>query len=236
MHPVFLCYYREMTTAFLINGFNLERTTAQSEKIIVLQNKLEAMGYRVVLTNISWRGKAVLQFAKEFKAFYTAHKTDRNIIIGNSFGAIVALLTAADLRPDKLYLCSLSAFFSEDKAQRSDGDDIERFGEERMREFWSLSFAAITRKYAHLAIDITITYGEKEKTMHPLLVRRCKTAAEGLPHARLIELPQASHSMGDPVYIEQLIKYIPNASRSDQKTGSYMTGRLSLSATSDVWR
>jgi pimeloyl-ACP methyl ester carboxylesterase len=207
-----------MTTVFLINGFNVERTTAQSEKIIVLQNKLKAMGYRVALTNISWRGKAVLQFAKEFKALYATHKTEHNIIIGNSFGAIVALLTAADLRPDRLYLCSLSAFFSEDRAQRSDGDDIERFGEECMREFWSLSFAAITQKYAHLALDITITYGEKEKKMHPLLVRRCKAAAEALPHARLIELPHAPHSIGDPVYIEQLIKYIPNTSRLDQNT------------------
>jgi pimeloyl-ACP methyl ester carboxylesterase len=207
-----------MTTAFLINGFNIHRTTAQSEKIALLKSKLEAMGYNVVMTDISWRRKTVLQFAKEFAAFYAAHKTDHNIVIGNSFGAIVALLAAAEVVPNKLYLCSLSAFFSEDRKHRSDSDDIERFGVERMRELWSLSFAAIAQKYTHLDLDITVAYGEKEKSMYPLLVRRCEAAAIALPHARLVELPNAPHSMGDPVYIEQLVKYIPYASRSNYKT------------------
>ena len=178
--------------------------------MVLLKNRLEAMGYRVVLTDISWRRKTLSRFAKEFEKFYLANKTTHNIIIGNSFGAVVALLASPVLMPDKLYLCSLSAFFKEDRSERLDSDDIRRFGIQRMQDLWSLSFSETAEKYSHLGLDITVIYGEKEKVMHPLLVKRCQQAVAALSGARLIELPGASHSMGDHMYIEGMLKYIPD--------------------------
>jgi len=200
-----------MTSVFLIGGFNIHHTIAQSEKIKLLQGGLEAKGYHVIMADISWRQKTPSQFAAEFKELYKAHSTAHNIIVGNSFGAVVALCVAPDLVPDQMYLCSLSAFFSEDRAERSDSDDIKHFGKRRMRDLWSLSFNEIIKKYDNLDIDVTITYGEMEKKMHPLLVRGCERAAALLPRAKLVELPGAPHSMNDPVYTRELLEYIPNA-------------------------
>lgn len=198
-----------MTTVFLINGFNIRHPATQSEKMASMKSKLESMGYRVVLTDFSWRRKTISQFSEEFKKLYARNKTAKNIVIGNSFGAIVALLSSPDLAPDKLYLCSLSAYFKEDRDKHMDHDNIRRFGITRMQEFWLLSFNDIVKNYSDSVIDITVTYGEKEKAMHPSLVRRCQQAAALLPNARLMELPGAPHSMGDPVYLEQILKRIP---------------------------
>jgi pimeloyl-ACP methyl ester carboxylesterase len=202
-----------VTSVFLIGGFNIHYTIAQSEKIELLKSGLEAKGYRVVLVDITWRRKTPSQFSKEFEKFYRIHRTEHNVVIGNSFGAIVALLTAPNLLPDELYLCSLSAFFSEDRGEHSDIDSIKYFGKRRMHDLWSLSFNEIAGKYNNLGIAVAITYGEKEKEMYPSLVRRCRQAATTMPNARLIELPGAPHSMNDPTYSRELLKYMPSVTR-----------------------
>lgn len=207
-----------MTTVFIIGGFNLHHTIAESESIKLFDKGLKAKGYNVVLVDIAWRYKILSKFCEEFKSVYTAHRTEHNVIIGNSFGAIVALLAAPDLKPDKLYLCSLSAFFQEDLGQQPNEYGLNRFGKRRMNDLWSLSFDEIVERYAKLSTEIIVAYGEKEKNMYPSLVRRCERAAATLPNAYLIELPGSGHSMSDHIYAKEILKHIPNLYSTGQKT------------------
>ena len=81
-----------MTTLFLINGYNTKRT-ATDVAFKPLRDGLEVLGYRVVPVDISWRFKTVSQFCQQFRQLYQEQKSDTNIVVGNSFGAMVALLS-----------------------------------------------------------------------------------------------------------------------------------------------
>lgn len=62
-----------------------------------------------------WRYTTLSQNAAEFLDYFNQHKTERNYILGFSYGAVIGLLTANQTKPQKLYLCSLSPDFKEDK-------------------------------------------------------------------------------------------------------------------------
>lgn len=198
-----------MPTAFIIAGFDLQNTAA-SKKYAVLEEGLKKKGYTVVASDISWKRKTPTQYALEFITFYNKHKSERNIIIGNSFGAVVAFISAADTKPDALYLCSLSPFFKEDRGKRPDSYGINIFGKRRMEDLWSISAQNITDGISRLNIYTVVVYGQKEHQTSSTLVARCKNTAKQIHNAEIFELPNAPHSMTNEVYSQELLKYINN--------------------------
>ncbi len=196
-----------MTTVFIIAGFDLHNTAA-TDKYIVLENGLKNKGYGIVASDISWKKKTATQYAKEFVDFYNKHSSEKNIVIGNSFGAVVAFISAPETKPDKLYLCSLSPFFKEDRGKRLDSYGIDIFGKRRMEDLWSISVRDMEAKINIANVKTTVTYGEKERQTSPTLVARCKDTAKHIKLSQLIEIPNAPHSMADERYSETLIDLI----------------------------
>lgn len=196
-----------MTTVFIIAGFDIHNTAA-SDRYSVLENALRNKGYKIAASNISWKRKMPSQYAKEFINFYAKHKTEKNIIIGNSFGAVVAFISASATKPDELYLCSLSPFFKVDRGKRPDSYGIKIFGKQRMKDLWSISAKSIANKISDENIRTFITCGENEHQTSPTLVARCKETSTHIKHSRLIEIPNAPHNMADETYSEQLADLI----------------------------
>jgi predicted alpha/beta hydrolase family esterase len=102
-------------TFFIIPGFK-QKPTAKS--FDWLREFLSKRGLKVVVVPIKWNYHVMSDWVKEFTTSYNTHKTDINYILGFSYGAVIALLVANILKPEKIFLCSLSSDFKEDKCSR----------------------------------------------------------------------------------------------------------------------
>lgn len=172
-----------------------------------LREGLETKGYRVVPVDIAWKHTTPSQYAEKFVAFYEQHKSQSNIVIGNSFGAVVAFIAATRTVPDKLYLCSLSPFFKEDRPKRADEFGLRYFGKRRMADLWSISADELAAHMPHKTKTFVL-YGEKEHHTSPLLVARCTETARKIQSASLKELPGVPHDMADDRYTQALLKLL----------------------------
>jgi pimeloyl-ACP methyl ester carboxylesterase len=195
-----------MKTIFIIAGFDLHHTA--NDDYDELKDGLKANGYNVVPVDIGWRQTTPTQYTQKFIEAYEQHKTGYNIILGNSFGAVVALIAASKLNPDETYLCSLSPFFYEDRGKRPDSFGIKYFGKRRMEDLWSLHFDSIAADINKSSIRTTVIYGELENKTSPQLVDRCKDAAKKIQRSKIIEFPDTPHSMKDDRYMRELLKLL----------------------------
>lgn len=193
-----------MTTVFIIAGFNLEYTAASPEYQALVQG-LTAKGYKVVPVDVNWRRLTFKQYFDKFEMIYKAEKTERNIVIGNSFGAVVAFMTASRLRPDRVVLCSTSPFFKEYANKVAYQHARKYFGPRRADELKSYSVSETAQAIGKQPISTTIMYGDKEHQTYPPIVRLAKQLAEEIPGAQLIEVPDCPHTMRDPAYIKAIV-------------------------------
>lgn len=192
-----------MKTVFTLLGYYLNETS--SSKLATLNNGLTAKGYNVVPVDISWKYKTHTQYVKEFVELYNKHKTEENIVIGNSFGAVVAFIAAPIVKPDKIYLCSLSPFFKEDRVSYPDSYAIKFFGKRRTKDFRSYSADSLAREIAQQKIPTTVVYGEKERQTSPVLAARCQQTSQAIPDSELIEIPNCPHNMVEAVYSQAML-------------------------------
>jgi len=196
-----------MKTIFILAGFNLH-SDASSPELKALRDGLSQRNYRVVPVPISWMRTTPMQYTTKFVDFYREQKGDYNIVIGNSFGAVVAVLSASELKPDELFLCSLSPFFKSDIHDKPDSYFERYFGKKRMRELREIDFSHIADQINQRKIKTTIVYGQKEHETSPPLVKRARLANKTIKNSRLIELPNSPHSMRDPIYTKELLKLL----------------------------
>lgn len=196
--------------AFLIRGFRFGTSAAdpdfESVRVVVQQS-----GYEVVPVPWTWNFKTLSQYTDKFVDFYTKNKGEYNVVIGHSFGAVVALTAAARTKPDLLVLCSLSGYFKEDMPKytktlliKTPDLAFHRIGKRRRQDFEELSAAGVAKKVKKCGISTVMLYGEQEKHMLPMLFHRVQQTASILKPARLIEIPGADHPLRNPAYLRAL--------------------------------
>ena len=191
-------------TVFLISGFELNRTAAHPQ-YASLRNAIAAKGYDVVPVDIDWKYRTMSRFVREFKELYRKKAGEHNIIIGNSFGAMAALITAPELLPDKIILCSLSPFFQEDIPRFQPAEKlINWFGKRRTDDFNTISAKAAADAINRTKVKCILFYGEQEKKMYKKLVERVISTAKDLKSAQLQEIPNAFHSFRDQAYVQAI--------------------------------
>ncbi len=187
---------------FLIAGFDINQTAAHKD-YQDLRQAIKDKNYEVIPVDIYWRKQTMSGFVKKFIKFYQHKKGAINIIIGNSFGAEVALITAPKLKPDKIILCSLSPFFKEDIPRFNDRKKLEKwFGPRRLKDLEQISANEAAKRINQTNIKTIMFYGEKEKIMYKKLVERVKATAKDINETELMEITEAAHSFKDPAYIK----------------------------------
>lgn len=189
-----------MKTAFLIAGFNMNRSAADDE-YDELRKTIASRGYNVVPVPFTWNYTTVSQYVDKFVDFYEKHKGDNNIVIGNSYGAMVAFLSAPKIVPDRILLCSLSPYFKEDKDKTTKEYRIRRFGKRRDNAMDQLSAKQTASGINKTVTEVTMLYGEQEKVVYPHLVERVICTSKDLENVRLVEVPEAPHPFRDPAYV-----------------------------------
>jgi pimeloyl-ACP methyl ester carboxylesterase len=192
-----------MSTVFIIAGLDIHNT-ASSDKCEELRRAIQEKGHEVYPVDISWRQTTPSQFAKKFLPLYIAHKSADNIVIGNSFGAVVALLTAAELRPDKLILCSLSPFFEEDVRKKAwpTKRHRDKLGIRRLKDISNYSCEDLAEDLNRAKIKTTVMYGEREHQSSPPLVARAKEMHRLVKGSKIVEVPDAPHPFVAPEYVK----------------------------------
>jgi hypothetical protein len=192
---------------FLIAGFELNRTAADGQ-YGELRNAIRAKGYEVVAVDINWKYHTMSKFVKEFKETYRQKASRNNIIIGNSFGAMVAMITAPELKPDKIILCSLSPFFAEDIPRFKPGKLEKWFGTRRVKDFSTISAKEVAQKINKTNVKSVLFYGEQEKKIYKKLVDRVIDTSKDLKGSKLKEILNAPHSFDGTTYIAAIVNIL----------------------------
>ncbi len=186
-------------TFFIIPGF---KTQAKDKSYKWLVTFLEDKGVMVTKTPILWNYKTLSKNAEEFVEFFNKHKTKENYILGFSYGAVIALLTANLLKPKMIYLCSLSADFSEDS--NAMGLWLKKYiGVKRYEDTKTRSGKLIAKE---LLVPSVIFYGEQEGKEYPSLKNRCEETSRLAKNSRLIIVKNTPHQIDFPEYIEAIKK------------------------------
>lgn len=178
---------------FLIPGF---KQKTSSKQFIWLVKFLEENGFRVLGIPIKWNRKTISDCATDFEKFYNKQKSEINYVLGFSYGAVVALLTANKLKPKKIYLCSLSPDFKEDISEIKPWIrkliGVKRFQDIKTRGARELA--------NELKIPSVIFYGESEAKVYPQLKVRCEQTAKLANKSKLILVKGAPHDISHPEY------------------------------------
>jgi pimeloyl-ACP methyl ester carboxylesterase len=98
-------------TFFIIPGF---KQKPNDKQFTWLEKFLKEKGFVAIKVPIAWDRRTMSDYVEDFIEVYKKHKSQMNYVLGFSYGAVIALLTANILKPNKIYLCSLSPDFKED--------------------------------------------------------------------------------------------------------------------------
>lgn len=161
---------------------------------------LKSAGFDVQLIHIDWQYKVMSDYVEQFLLQYQKNKAEQNYVLGFSFGAMIAFISANQVVPDRLFLCSLSPYFKEDLNGTT--KFVKRFmGKRRMADFEKYSAAKIAK---NINVPTIIFCGEDEGDRYPTLLKRCQGVARSIPDAMLIIPPTAPHEIDYPSYIKAI--------------------------------
>lgn len=188
-------------TIFLIPGF---KTQIKDPLYKELVSYLEKKNYTVQPVPITWNNRTLTKNAVEFNNYFEKNKGKVNYVLGFSYGAVISLMTAKIIKPDKLILCSLSPDFKED-SKMMPGWLIKYIGVNRYLDTKTRSANNLAKS---LDVETVILYGEKEGADYPQLKKRSEEIAKHSKKTKLIIVKNAPHDISFPTYIEALKKVI----------------------------
>lgn len=162
----------------------------------------EVNGFNPVHITIDWDKTTPSSFSDYTKEFLQQFKKPKNTevyVLGFSFGAIIAFLTATKTKPTALILCSLSPFFKE---------DLVKFKPTWMR-WWRKHFIESDYVFNDLVSKVTTrTYLIVEDIDAKEIMHRARDAKRKLPNASLIVARGAKHRIIQKEYMTALERVI----------------------------
>lgn len=188
-------------TFFILPGFKMQ---VKDKPYIWLINFLKSKGFKVVGVPVKWERTTLTQNANDFINFFNKNKGDVNYILGFSYGAVINLMTANDIKPKKIFLCSLSPDFKEDSSSMKEW--IKNYlGKNRIKDIQTRSSIKLAKE---LSIPSIVFYGEKEGRQYPNLKNRCEETVKLARNSRLVIVKNAPHKIDYPYYVEAIKKNI----------------------------
>jgi len=184
-------------TFFIVPGFYGEPT---DNNFKWLSRFLKQKGFDVKIVPIKWRYLTMLEYSKQFVNYYKKHTSGKNYVLGFSYGAVIAFLTANELRPRKIFLCSLSPDFKEDL--RAMKPWMRKYvGKKRIENIKTRSGVKIAKS---LNIPSVIFYGEIEARQFPQLKIRCEQTGKLAAKSKVVVVKDAPHKIDHINYIASI--------------------------------
>ena len=127
--------------------------------------------------------------------------TTENYLFGFSYGAMIALILATEMKSKTIILCSLSPYFKED-LPRVPSSWKAYIGKRRIRDFATLSFKRLASKVTSRTI---LTVGEHESNV---CHSRVRDAHLRLKNSRLVIIKGAKHNIHQKEYLAAVERII----------------------------
>jgi hypothetical protein len=183
----------QRTTLFVIPGFGESmRDPAYRE----LARQARRAGLRVIGVDVHWDRTTFSDWVEE--SLRKAGSLDNAIILGFSFGAMVALEIARQNRVSKIIACSPSPFYQEDIPQIR--ANVQFLGVRRLREFAELRFPETLRS------RVVFMMGESDWDYAILALKRRYRECRG--RKKLVLIPGVGHDIGDRSYLAAIMREI----------------------------
>lgn len=192
-----------MRTFFIVPGFKMKATDREYRW---LNTFLKDNGFKVVVVPVHWNHKTLSENAEEFIDFYNKNKSDTNYILGFSYGSVITFITADILKPKKIFLCSLSPDFAEDRLTM-DKNSIRYIGKKRFDDVRTRSAIKLSKE---LKAPAVLFYGEKEGIQYPQLKKRAEETFKLASKAKLILVKNSPHKIDFPEYVEAIKRELKN--------------------------
>lgn len=187
---------------YLIPGFS---DNCIGEGYGIIKNKLKNK-YNIIYSNINWKNTSIDDWSTEFSNKYLKTKTTKNIVVGFSYGSMVAIDTAQNLKPDVLILCSLSPFFSE-YLDRLPKTWIKSESKKRLDGFKKTSITKLSKNIKNNNININLLVGEKELRLWPNMKSAFDEYKKLLNPKSVTVVPKARHRL-ESNYQNELINLL----------------------------
>lgn len=183
---------------YIFSGYNETRYQAGYKQVIKIFKRRRI---KPVWVNIQWKYHTLTDYVDQFLSQYKPIANAKIYLFGFSFGAMTALIASPLIKPDKLYLCSLSPFFKEDlpTIKKTDGKAL---GKNRIRDLKTISFHTLAEQ---ISCTTLLVAGDKESGD---ILKRTHSAKKEIRKARFYMAKGATHDLNQPEYIRALHKII----------------------------
>jgi pimeloyl-ACP methyl ester carboxylesterase len=182
-----------MRTVLFIPGY-YESINDRDYKAVI--KTIESKGYKVKFVPVTWMRTTLKDWLPAFIKTYEKYDAKSTILVGFSFGAVIALCAAARRNPAGLWLFSLSPYFVEDIPK--DKRDMYGLGHRRIGAFKEMLSEDLCKS---ISCPTLVFVGEKEdKSVHGRAIRTNKL----LSRSKLIEVPDSKHDVANSNYIKSI--------------------------------
>ncbi len=188
-------------TFFIIPGFRQSTTDPAWQAI---KSMIIPKGHKVVMVQPKWSYHTLTDWVKDLNTIRQSCPGDHGLL-GFSFGAMIAFVSAAKQPAQVTILCSLSPYFQEDLSLLRPWWK-EKTGKHRIADFANLSFNQLAKKQTG---QTYLLVGENEV---PECRQRFDKAMEMLPKVQGQVVPKAGHNIDHINYLASLQKVVSNLS------------------------
>jgi pimeloyl-ACP methyl ester carboxylesterase len=192
-----------MKTFFIVPGFKMKPNHTAFKW---LNEFLKQRKVKTIHVPVHWNHRTLTQNAEDFISFYGKNKGDENYILGFSYGAVITLLAANTVMPEKIFLCSLSPDFVEDRDKMSLKERKE-IGTRRFENTKNRSGITLAKE---LNVPSVVFYGEREAEEFSEIEKRAEETAKFAKNSKLVKVEGAPHKIDFPAYIEAIKKELMN--------------------------
>lgn len=196
-------------TLFIIPGFMEKSTDSRYANLIkVFKEKC----FDIIYVPIIWKHRTYTDYAKQFKEFYQKNKTGNDFVLGFSYGAVVAFMIAPQIKPKKLFLCSISNIFKEDLEDMNKKRNliIKFIGKRRFLDAQNISANKIAQE---IKTPTDIFIGEKELTDKPFK-KRVYLIHKIIKYSNLIVVSNTDHEINSKEYTISIRKRLDKIKKS----------------------
>lgn len=144
------------------------------KKFIALDVDDYKLGKGITPVNLVWKGNTIKDWCNEIKF------SKRDVVVGHSLGAAVALIVAERTSPKELHLYSPSPIFTE-TIKLLDKKNLDYFGKRRQKE---------VRPIPNVSCPVYLYYGTEEL---PMMKKTVLKIASKLSNCKLTALHERNH-------------------------------------------
>ncbi len=185
-------------TAYIIPGFTQNSNDEEYKRVM---KYFKENNFKVIPIRITWKYRVMSDYVNEFLKQYKKEKDEETILFGFSFGAMIALISAAKIKPRTIILASLSPYFKED-LKHVKKTWQKYVGKKRLQDLKKYSFKELASK---IKCKTILTMGGKEGKE---LQRRVREAKKKIKNSELIIIKKATHDISQKEYYEKLKEII----------------------------